>query len=180
MGPDRPIADIGSQDAVAWCDWLAERTGLPIRLPTEAEWEAAARAGSRTRFPWGNEEDDLSEYEWYDGNSFREAHAVGTRRSNDWGLHDLLGNVGEWCLDAWRPTYEGAPANGEPVKFADVSGPAPGHVIRGGAWHDRAAEVGSARRRPGAGREDPNTGFRPAFWLGPDQEDLVRPFLTTD
>jgi formylglycine-generating enzyme required for sulfatase activity len=101
--------------------------GLKISLPTEAQWEYAARAGLTTRFPFGEEEAKLGEHDWYVGNSQEKPHEVKTRQANPWGLHDMLGNVCEWCADGYE---EKLPGGVDPRGASGSSYP----VIRGGGW----------------------------------------------
>ena len=104
--------------------------GWRISLPTEAQWEYACRAGGQARFPWGDDETLLAEHAWYLRNSGGEAHNVGTRRPNGWGLHDMIGNVREWCLDAWSDRLSGGD---DPM--ADSSRTMD-RVAKGGCWYD--------------------------------------------
>ncbi|MCU0727854.1 MAG: formylglycine-generating enzyme family protein, partial [Planctomycetes bacterium] len=106
---DSPVVDVSFEEAKAYCAWLSRRSGLRARLPSEAEWENACRAGSRTEYCFGDDEAKLGEYAWFDANSGGRAHAAGTKRPNAWGLYDLHGNVWEWCEDRWHDDYEGAP-----------------------------------------------------------------------
>lgn len=85
------------RNAVAFCEWLSEKSGRRYRLPTQAEWEHACRAGSTSRFSFGDDVAALDEHAWHAGNSDGVPHAVGTKRANTWGLHDMHGNVMEWC-----------------------------------------------------------------------------------
>lgn len=107
-----------------------------VRLPSEAEWEYACRAGTTTRFYWG---DDLSgakigDYAWYVKNAWRAdekyAHPVGRKKPNPWGLYDMCGNIWEWCEDIYHPSYANAPSDGS----AWVSPSTPNRVLRGGGW----------------------------------------------
>lgn len=125
-----PIINVGWKDAVAYCCWLSEQTGKIYRLPSEAEWEFACRAGSNQTycFSHGNA---LSDYAWYDYNSREKTHPVGEKRPNDWGLYDVHGNVYEWCLDCWHHDYQGAPNDGS----AWDDGSSEYHPLRGGSWH---------------------------------------------
>ena len=111
-----------------------------FRLPTEAEWEYACRAGSTTRFSFGDDEGKLGEYAWYSKNSSRSIHPAGQKRSNNWGLYDMYGNVWEWCQD-WYGEYPSWPET-------DPQGPSwgAGRVVRGGGWCYYAQTCRSATR----------------------------------
>ena len=150
-----------SVESVSWNDVqefirkLNSRTGGQCRLPTEAEWEYAARAGSSTRFCFGDSDSGLGSYAWYDGNSGKTTHAVARKQPNAWGLYDMHGNVWEWCSD-WYGDYP-------PGSVTDPEGPSSGtrRVNRGGSWIDDARGCRSALR----GRDAPtglsrNLGFR--------------------
>jgi formylglycine-generating enzyme required for sulfatase activity len=155
-----PVVKISWRDARKYCTWLSKRTGLPIRLPSESEWECACRAGSRREFTFGNDATLLARYAWYEANSDGHAHQVGTLPANRWGFHDLHGNVREWCEDTWHESYENAPADGT----AWTEGDSPHCVGRGGAWDFTAEESRSAARfwyHTWLGIRV--IGFRPAF-----------------
>jgi formylglycine-generating enzyme required for sulfatase activity/tRNA A-37 threonylcarbamoyl transferase component Bud32 len=143
---DRPVEMVTWTDAVEFCRKLSERpderaAGRVYRLPTEAEWEHACRAGTTTKWASGDDEKALGEFAWFDGNSGGQTNSVGRKRPNAWGLHDMHGNVWEWCSD-WAGDY----AVGE---LADPTGPAGGSkkVIRGGCWNHLAGGCRSADRR---------------------------------
>ena len=151
----RPVIDASWSDAVAYCEWLSARTREPCRLPTEAEWEYACRAGTRTRYSFGDSENALGEYAWYRGNSG--PHEVGTKKPNPWGLHDMHGNVLEWCAD-WHDSdyYECSPTK-------EPHGPSSGRcrVKRGGCWLSNARLCRSAYRDSSPpDNESDNLGFR--------------------
>lgn len=122
---DNPVVCITWYDAVAFCEWLSKETGWDIRLPSEAEWEYACRAGTT-----GDHAGDVDAMGWHGGNSRLRTHPVGTKSPNAWGLHDMHGNAWEWCQDSWHESYEGAPANG--VAWGNPNHL--DHVLRGGAW----------------------------------------------
>ncbi len=131
---DLPATNVSWNDAQSHC----EKYGF--RLPTEAEWEYAARAGSQAAWSFGDDESQLGDYAWYKQNSGGEAHQVGTRKPNGWGLHDLHGNVWEWVAD-WKAPYSEEPQ-------IDPTGPAEGEyrVVRGGSFVDESRDLRSAYR----------------------------------
>lgn len=94
-----PVIGVSWHNAVAYCVWLSEKTGKAYRLPSEAEWEYACRAGSTSKWYFGDNEEELEEYAWYSKNSDRTTHLVGEKLPNDFGLYDIHGNVWEWCED---------------------------------------------------------------------------------
>jgi len=128
-----------------------------IRLPTEAEWEYACRAGTTTRYSFGDKADDLGEYGWWTGNAKGNDPPVGKKKPNPWGLYDMHGYIWEWVLDAWQPNYDGAPTDGS----ARGSKDAKERVARGGAWTEKADACRSAHRGhfPAETRSDA-IGFR--------------------
>ncbi len=157
---DLPVEQVSWNDAVAFCNALSGITGYDIRLPSEAEWEYACRAGTTTDYSFGDDVADLGDYAWYSGNSGDTTHEVGTKLPNSWGLYDLHGNVWEWCADVWHNNYAGAPSDGG----AWTTGGDPTHrVQRGGSWLNfgNPYYLRSAERAEGAGFGD-NQGFRVA------------------
>ena len=157
---DLPVENVSWLDAVRFCNRLSEREGRKpyyriegdavtiasgegYRLPTEAEWEYACRAGTATRFSFGDDENALGQYAWYVDNSNGRTHLVGRKQPNAFGLYDMHGNVWEWCWDEYDGDYyKRSPAN-------DPQGPeqASYRVIRGGGGHDEPRYARSANRR---------------------------------
>jgi formylglycine-generating enzyme required for sulfatase activity len=150
---------------VNWFDVGEFNRKVGLRLPSEAEWEYACRAGSKTRYCFGDDEAQLKDYAWFDENTFdvgkRSTRKVATRKPNGFGLHDMHGNVSEWCADTWHPDYEGAPTDGR-VWIDDSEKDAP-HVIRGMSWLYDAWNVRSATRvREAPTFQTDHLGFRPS------------------
>jgi formylglycine-generating enzyme required for sulfatase activity len=145
-GANNPVENVSWDDAVAFCMLLSElpeekAAGRVYRLPTEAQWEYACRAGSTSRFGFGDSNSKLGSYCWFYENSNRTTHPVGEKLPNAWGLYDMHGNVWEWCSDYFSDKYfSGAET--------DPSGPVAGssRAGRGGGWINVAASCGSARR----------------------------------
>jgi formylglycine-generating enzyme required for sulfatase activity len=159
-GPQKPVEQVSWDDAVEFCRKLSElpgekSTGYVYRLPTEAEWEYACRAGTTTAYSFGDSESELGDYAWYDKNSGKTTHPVGGKKPNAWGLYDMHGNVFEWCHD-WYGDYPSG-------SVTDPTGVASGsdRVYRGGSWYDYSVHCRSAYR----GRNTPDLrgihlGFR--------------------
>lgn len=144
---NRPVINVSWKDAQAYCAWLSEQTGRTYRLPSEAEWEYACRAGSSAAYCFGDDIKQLRDYAWYGENQQKgSTHPVGEKRANAWGLHDLHGNVWEWCQDAWHGNYNGAPTDGSVWE----AGGSVGRVVRGGSWAHYPANARSAYRFYGA------------------------------
>jgi formylglycine-generating enzyme required for sulfatase activity len=121
-----------------YAEWLSAKTGQFYRLPTEAEWEYACRAGTTTAYSFGNDPSELGQYAWYADNSNGAYQKVGTKKPNPWGLYDMHGNVAEWTLDQYAPDYYAKSPESEP--WAVSTKPYP-QSVRGGAWSDRAAAL---------------------------------------
>ena len=142
----------GAKKPVEWVSWdgchdfttkLKEKVpGQLFRLPTEAEWEYACRAGSTGDYCHGDGDDNLREYAWYYNNANGTTHPVGEKKPNAWGLYDMHGNVWEWCEDAYHQTYEGAPSDGS----AWIKNNEPNRVLRGGSCLVNAPILRSANR----------------------------------
>jgi len=142
-------------DAVEFCEKLSEKEGVEYRLPTEAEWEYACRAGTTTMYSFGDDVSQLGEYAWYGKNAIDVAYIVGHKNPNPWGLYDMHGNVIEWCQD-WLGKYPSG-------DVTDPVGPASGsyRVFRGGSSADNAWDCRSAYRfRPTPSYRDDGPGFR--------------------
>ncbi len=149
LGSQLPITSVSWEDAVKFCQRLSElpeekKEGRTYRLPTEAEWEYACRAGTSTAYSFGDTATSLGDYAWFVGNSkrnnMRARYPVGTKKPNAWGLYDMHGNVWEWCSDWYGPYPEGF--------VNDPQGPSKGsvHVRRGGSWDCLAPDCRSAFR----------------------------------
>ena len=133
--------------AAKFCEWLSAMTGNFYRLPTEAEWEYACRAGTKTAYSFGDSPVDLDIYAWHEGNSGGAYHQVGQKKPNPWGLYDIHGNVSEWTLDQYVPTlYKQRKRKAVNNPFQKPTKTYP-RVVRGGAWSDKAYRLRSATRR---------------------------------
>jgi formylglycine-generating enzyme required for sulfatase activity len=150
QGANRPVEQVSWEEAVEFCRRLSVRSGRDYTLPSEAQWEYACRAGTTTAFSFGKTlTPDLANY---DGNNSyalgpmgvyrQKAIEVGSFPANGWGLHDMHGNVWEWCLDPWHDSYGGAPADGS----AWIAGEGAHRLLRGGSWFNRPASCRSACR----------------------------------
>ncbi|MCY2927466.1 MAG: formylglycine-generating enzyme family protein, partial [Planctomycetota bacterium] len=135
-----PVESVSWNDAVEFCKKVSAQAGVKMRLPTEAEWEYACRAGSRSRYGFGDKETMLGEYAWFSDNSDVKIHPVGQKKPNAWGLYDRHGNVLEWCSD-WRGDY--AKTGNRDPKGAD-SGPY--RVVRSGSCYGSTTSCRSASR----------------------------------
>ncbi len=176
MGKDNfPAISMTQHAANKYCQWLSAKTGHFYRLPTEAEWEYAARAGTTTTYFWGTDASKLGEYAWYEQNSDFKYQKVGKKKPNPWGLCDIYGNVVEWVLDQYSADYYGQCASASPSvePWNKATKPYP-HAVRGGSWDDEATMCRSAARR-GSDRtwkmQDPQLPksvwyFSDAQWVG--------------
>jgi formylglycine-generating enzyme required for sulfatase activity len=176
MGKDGfPAIAMTQHGANKYCQWLSAKTGHFYRLPTEAEWEYACRAGTTTAYFFGDDASKLSEYAWYEQNSDFKYQKVGRKKPNPWGLYDMCGNVVEWVLDQYDADYYQHSAGTSPVQdpWDKATKPYP-HSVRGGSWDDEAAACRSAARR-GSDRawkmQDPQLPksiwyFSDAQWVG--------------
>jgi formylglycine-generating enzyme required for sulfatase activity len=145
-GADVAASYVSWDNAVAFCETLSRQEGKRYRLPTDAEWEWACRAGTTTAYSFGDDEKQLGEYAWCDGNAGnkgqKDAHRVGQKKANPFGLYDVHGNVYEWCSDRHG---DGNPMDAEAI---DPQGPASGsfRVLRGGSWNDGPFDLRSSFR----------------------------------
>lgn len=149
MGKERfPAICMTQLAAKTYCQWLTAKTGHYYRLPTEAEWEYACRAGTTTPYYFGEDAAALDEHAWYFDNSDDNYHEVGEKKPNPWGLHDMHGNVAEWCLDQYDPEIYARHAKEGLVvaPYVMPTKPYP-HVARGGSWDDDPEMLRSAARR---------------------------------
>ena len=147
MGMGRHPAICMTQHAARmYCRWLCAKTGRNYRLPTEAEWEYACRAGTTTAYSYGEDSEQLAVYAWYDENSDEAYHKVGLKKPNPWGLYDIHGNVAEWVLDQHIANYYGRQT--EQVGYNPLAVPTQLYprVVRGGGWDDETSMLRSAAR----------------------------------
>lgn len=145
-GGKHPSIGTTWHNAMTFCRWLSIKTGKKYRLPTEAEWEYAARAGGQAAYFFGGSPDKLKEYAWFEANSDQMTHEVAKKKPNPWGLYDMLGNVREWVYDFYSPTAYAADAKKQPP--VNPMGPKKGkvHVARGGDWDSAASDLRCAAR----------------------------------
>jgi len=179
-----PAADMSQLCAKQYTKWLTKKTGRFYRLPTEAEWEYACRAGTDTPYYFGDDVDKLAEHAWYWDNSGDKYHKVGQKKPNPWGLYDMHGNVAEWVIDEYSvDTYAKLAKREQPVAAADaIVWPTQdwGQIVRGGSWYHDPADLRSAARIYSEAywnEQDPQIPqsiWHPtdAFWVG---FRLVRP-----
>ncbi len=144
-----PVLCITYHAAMEYCRWLSAKTGKLHRLPTEAEWEWACRAGTTTAYSFGDDPARIEEYAWLEKNSEEVAHKVGQKKPNPWGLYDMHGNLAEWCIDHYvKDTYSKFPldkATLQPVVLPTWKRYS--YVVRGGGWSDTPEKLRSAARR---------------------------------
>lgn len=175
-----PAISMTQHAANTYCKWLSAKLNQYFRLPTEAEWEYACRAGTVTAFSFGDDPAKLGEYAWYAENSDFKYQKVGTKKPNPWGLHDMHGNVVEWCLDQYvEDAYQQFVGGIVENPWIKATEPYP-HVARGGSWDDDPAALRSAARRgsnPSWKMQDPQ--LPKSIWYHTDAQFLgfriVRP-----
>ena len=165
-GARNPVEQVSWKDAVEFCKRLTAKESMTYRLPTEAEWEYAYRAGTTTRYSFGDDPASLGEYAWYGDNSEKKTHPVGEKKPNTWGLHDMHGNVWEWCADWYdRDYYADSPADDPLGPEAGLCRVRPGTTgtttpirQRTTRWGQRRACAGCAGA--GAGTSPPGSADR--------------------
>ncbi len=147
MGRDakQPTNSMSQQAALMYCKWLYEQTGVFYRLPTEAEWEYACRAGTTSPYPFGKDAASLTSYGYFKGNSQGKFHKTRQLKSNAWGLYDMLGNLSEWTLDQYDPTAYTKLADGAKNPLVPPASKYP-KVVKGGSYLDEAKELRCANR----------------------------------
>jgi formylglycine-generating enzyme required for sulfatase activity len=164
-----PVVCVTWTDAVAFCDWLSKKEGEKYALPTEAQWEYCCRAGTQTKYSFGDDDQELVNYAWINRNAGqkKKTQPVGQLRPNPWGLYDMHGNVREWCADYYRSDYyqkspkedPPGPGDSEPFNRARET-----RVIRGGSWFRTEGYCPSSFRLPHgndqAGYASDAVGFR--------------------
>src|SRR5512147_724040 len=157
----RPVIHISWRDAVAYCAWLANETGHHYRLPSEAEWEYAARAGTTTRYAFG---DAITPRDAnYSESKLSKTTEAGSYPPNAWGLYDMHGNVWEWVEDVWHDSYKGAPNDGSAWTDGEGQNSSSLRVLRGGSWDGDPRDLRSANRGgDGPGSRGSILGFRVA------------------
>ena len=176
-----PANSMSQRTALMYCKWLYEKTKVFYRLPTEAEWEYACKAGTKTVYFFGNEEKDLDKYAWYEKNSSNTFHKVGQKLPNPWGLYDILGNITEWTLDHYDPTAFEKVSN-QQLTIAPNEAKYP-KTLKGGSYLDAAIDLRSAKRfhsDPIWNRRDPQIP-KSKWWLTEAKQvgiRLVRPLHT--
>jgi formylglycine-generating enzyme required for sulfatase activity len=162
-----PANSMSQYGALMYCKWLYQKTGIFYRLPTEAEWEYACRAGSTTRYFFGDDSTQLAKYAWFEQNSDDKFQKVGQKLPNPWGLYDMLGNVLEWTLDHYEENrYSGLIDNVTDPMVAPNSAKYP-KALKGGGFTEASGELRSAQRfhsDPSWNQRDPQIP-RSKWWL---------------
>ena len=183
MGQDGyPAISMTQHAANKYCQWLSAQTGQFYRLPTEAEWEYACRAGTTTAYSFGDDVAKIGQYAWYYDNSNEKYQKVGQKKPNPWGLHDMHGNVMEWTADKFMPDYFTQIKDSAINPFLRPDKLYP-RSVRGGGWDDDAEQLRSAYRRGSTAdwkQQDPQ--LPKSIWYHTDAQWLgfriVRPLRT--
>ncbi len=162
-----PVNSLSQHAAIMYCRWLYNKTGIFYRLPTEAEWEYACRAGSTTNYYFGNDEKELDKYAWYKNNSNNKFQKTGLKLPNAWGLYDMVGNVSEWTLDQYQERRMDSLQENIADPFVSVSMSRFPKAVRGGGFNEEANQLRSAARyksAPSWNRRDPQIP-KSKWWL---------------
>lgn len=162
-----PVNSLSQYAALMYCRWLYAKTGIFYRLPTEAEWEYACRAGTNTKYYFGNDAKDLGKYAWYLNNSEEKFHKSGQKSPNAFGLYDMLGNVSEWTLDHYDENAFEKMAMDTTNPIATFSSSRYPKVLKGGSFMDEAPELRVANRlasEPSWNARDPQIP-KSKWWL---------------
>jgi len=174
-----PASGMTQFGALQYCKWLYVKTGVFYRLPTEAEWEYAARAGSKSIYHFGKKSKELDKYAWYEENSGEKTHKVGEKEPNDWGLFDMYGNVAEWTLDQYQADYYDEIVDGSSNAWRQPSDLHP-RTVRGGSFQDDETMLRSSSRQESLldwKKRDPQ--IPKSFWWNTDSPflgfRLIRP-----
>lgn len=177
-----PAISMTQHAANKYAQWLSAKTGHFYRLPTEAEWEYACRAGSKTAYSFGDDESQLGDYAWFKANSQGKYQLVGSKKPNAWGLYDMMGNVMEWTLDQYSADFYAKPEASRRNPWLVSTKPYP-QSVRGGSWDDGAAACRCAARvgsDPSWKVQDPQ--LPKSIWYHTDAQGLgfrlVRPLKT--
>lgn len=156
-----PVVGVSWENAKAYCTWLSSKSNRSYRLPTEAEWEYAARGGAQSKGYAYAGSNDADEVAWYAGNSSNMPHLIGGKKANELGIYDMSGNVWEWCEDSWHDNYQGAPIDGSAWTSG---GKQSQRVLRSGGYFDeRQSCRATFRDRNEPGHRDGSVGFRLVF-----------------
>lgn len=164
-GPRNSVELLSFAEAQEFCKRATQRmrearlieTTQTVRLPSEGEWEYCARAGTTTRYSFGDDEKELGKFGWYTGNAAGNDPPVGAKAANPWGLHDMHGYLWEWCTDVWADDLADLPADGSPRTGGDEKI----GVLRSGSWKDKADRLASgARMRAPRDLRDDAVGLR--------------------
>lgn len=141
-----PANSMSAYAALTYCKWLYEKTGIFYRLPTEAEWEYACRAGGTETYPFGKNAKELKTYAWFSDNSDDKYQKIGQLKPNAWGLYDILGNVTEWTMDEYTDDYFTKIGNNSSNPFIDYNNIRALHTVRGGSYQSKAEDLRPAAR----------------------------------
>ncbi len=168
-GSGKPAVGMTQWGALHYAHWLTEKTGVFFRLPTEAEWETACRAGSDSMYGFGNDGSKIDPFAWYDENGSQKLQPVGTKKPNDWGLFDMHGNAAEWTMDEYQADFYGSFDGEVPVDPWSLPTRLHPRTVRGGSFYDVPADMRCASRLESTlnwKRRDPQ--IPKSFWWNTD------------